>query len=618
MFCNEAKAILSWCHSFMTCDRITILRRKVWKMVSIVRIPDDFPKYFRVPPKQVEFRIDLVPGATPIAKTPYHLAPSEMKELMRQLQELLNKGFIRPSSSQWGAPILFVKKKGWEIASSLTNLTRKNTPFGWGREQEESFTSLQKKLCEAPILVIPKGTEDMVVYSDASYSGLGCVLMQRGKDYDCEIRYHPGKANVVTDELSRKEREKVTGIHSLRMIVTSDLFEDSRGIKTRQGKIYIPFQSDVKKLLLEEAHKSKYSIHLGATKMYLDLKRNYWWPGMKRDCVKYVEKCLTCLKVKAEHQKPYGKIQPLEIPIWKWEKITMVFVTKLPKITKKHDAIWVIVNRLTKSVARQGVPVSIVSDRDGRFTSNFWLDFQEELGTKLYMSTAFHPQTDGQSERMIQTLKDMLRACVIDFGGNWDDHLPLVEFAYNNSYHACIKMPPYEMLYGRRCETPVCWDEVGSRELASTDVVLATTEKIEAIRERLKAVQDRWKSYADNRIRPIEFNVGDFFMLKVSSWKGVLRFKNKGKLSPRFIGPFKILKRVGEVAYVLELPKEIRGIHNTFHVSYLRKCLADESSVITLDDVEIDPELISQEEPMAILKRKSGQLHNKVIPRMEE
>ncbi|GJY59096.1 putative reverse transcriptase domain-containing protein [Tanacetum coccineum] len=244
------------------------------------------------------------------------------------------------------------------------------------------------------------------------------------KDYDCEIRYHPGKANVVADALSQKEREKVTRIHSLRMIVTSDLFdkikvaqvealkeenwkseritsyishleEDSRGIKTRQGRIYIPFQSDVKKLLLDEAHKSKYSIHLGATKMYLDLKRNYWWPSIKRDCVKCVEKCLTYLKVKAEHQKPYGKIQPLEIPIWKWEKNTMDFVTKLPRTTKKHDAIWVIVDRLTKSahfipiqenmpvhklakiyvheiVARHGVPVSIVSDRDGRFTSNFW------------------------------------------------------------------------------------------------------------------------------------------------------------------------------------------------------------------------------------------------------
>ncbi|GJV18948.1 putative reverse transcriptase domain-containing protein [Tanacetum coccineum] len=230
------------------------------------------------------------------------------------------------------------------------------------------------------------------------------------------------------------------------------------------------------------------------------------------------------------------------------------------------------------------------------------------------MIMTFHPQTYGQSERMIQTLEDMLRACAIDFGGNWDDHLHLVEFAYNNSYHSSIKMPPYEMLYGRKCQTLVCWEEVGSRELSSTDVVLATTEKIVTIREMLKAVQDRWKRYADNRRRPIEFNVGDFFILKVSPWKGVIRFKNEGKLSPMFIGPFKILERVGEVACVLELPKEMKGIPNTFHVSYLRKCLTDEASVITLDDVEIDPKIITREEPVAILGGKSRQLRNKEIP----
>ncbi|GKC03277.1 RNA-directed DNA polymerase, eukaryota, reverse transcriptase zinc-binding domain protein [Tanacetum coccineum] len=432
------------------------------------------------------------------------------------------------------------------------------------------------------------------------------------KDYDCEIRYHSGKVNVVADALSRKEREKVTRIHSLRMIVTFDLFDkikaaqvealkeenwkderitsyipqledDSREIKTRQGRIYIPFRSNVKELLLEEAHKSKYSIHPGASKMYLDLKRNYWWPGMKRDCIKCVEKCL---KVKAEHQKPYGKVQPLEIPIWKWEKITMDFVTKLPKTTKKHDAIWVIVDRLMKSahfipiredmpvhklakiyvnkiIACHAVLISIVSDRDGQFTSNFWQDFQEELGTRLHMSMTFHPQMDGQSERIIQQIQIL---------------------------------------------------EDRSRELVSIDVALATTEKIETVRERLKEAQDRWKSYADKRRKPIEFNVGDFVMLKVSSWKGVMWFKNKGKLSPRFIRPFKILKRVEEVAYNLELPEEMRGINNTFHVSYLRKCLADESSVVTLDDVVINPELTFQEEPVAILGRKSRQLRNKEIP----
>ncbi|GJV76862.1 putative reverse transcriptase domain-containing protein [Tanacetum coccineum] len=432
-----------------------------------------------------------------------------------------------------------------KIASSLTKLTNKNTPFMW------------------------EGTKDMVVYSDASYFDLGCVLMQQGKviaypsrqlkkheenypthdiefatmvfalkiwrhylygvkfiiytdyrslqyflkkkgsnmrqrrwldllqDYNYEILYHPGKVNVVADALIRKEREKVTRIH------------DSRGIKTQQGRIYIPFRSNVKELLLEEVHKLKYYVYSGATKMYLDLIKNYWWPGMKRDCVKCVEKCLTSLKVKAEHQKLYRKVQPLEILVLKWEKITMDFVTKLPRTARKHDAIWVIVDRLTKSahfipirenmpvhklakiyvnkiVARYGVPVSIVSDRDGRFSSNF--------------------------------------------------------YEYQIATYEMLLSPRY-----RRCRHRV-------------------------------AAQDMWKSYADNnRRKMIEFNVGDFIMLKVSLWKGVFRFKNKGKLCPRFIRPFKILKRVGEVAYVLELPKEIR------------------------------------EEPVTILKRKLRQLRNKVI-----
>ncbi|XP_035845778.1 uncharacterized protein LOC118492101 [Helianthus annuus] len=198
-------------------------------------------------------------------------------------------------------------------------------------------------------------------------------------------------------------------------------------------------------------------------------------------------------------------------------------------------------------IARHGVPVSIVSDRDTRFTSNFWRDFQDQMGTKLFINTAYHPQTDGQSERTIQTLEVMLRACIIDFGGSWDVHLPLVEFSYNNSYHVSIGMAPYEMLYGRKCRTPVCWGEVGPRELAHQDIVRATNEKIDAVRAHLKAAQDRQNSYADKRRRPIEFQVGDKVMLKVSPWKGVIRFRKRGKLSPRFIGPFMIVERVGKV-----------------------------------------------------------------------
>ena len=264
------------------------------------------------------------------------------------------------------------------------------------------------------------------------------------------------------------------------------LTEDSRGLKLFQGRVWVPKLGGNREVLLEDAHKSKYSIHPGSTKMYRDLRLNYWWPIMKLDVARYVEKCVTCLQVKAEHQRPYGSLQPLEIPEWKWEHITMDFVTKLPKTLKGHDTIWVVVDRLTKSahflamretlpmdklaklyvdeiISRHGVPLSIVSDRDSRFTSNFWNGLQTELGTRLKLSTAYHPQTDGQSERTIQTLEDMLRSCVIDFGGSWDSHLPLVEFAYNNSYHSSIGMAPFEALYGRKCRTPVCWLEAGEK-----------------------------------------------------------------------------------------------------------------------------------------------------------
>ena len=251
--------------------------------------------------------------------------------------------------------------------------------------------------------------------------------------------------------------------------------------------------------------------------------------------------------MKAEHQKPAGKIHLLPIPVWKWEKITMDFVTGLPRTQRQHDAIWVIVDRLTKSthflpinvedsleklaqlyvdeiVRLHGVPVSIVSDRDPRFTSRFWPSLQAALGTRLHFSIAFHPQTDGQSERTIQTLEDMLRACVMKFKGSWDTHLALMEFAYNNSYQASIEMAPFEALYGRKCRTPVCWDEVSERTLVGPELVQITSEKVKVVRDNLKIARDRQKNYADNRRRDLQFEIGDRVFLKISPWKGVLRF----------------------------------------------------------------------------------------------
>ncbi|XP_076922609.1 uncharacterized protein LOC143584432 [Bidens hawaiensis] len=333
--------------------------------IENVPIVNKFPDVFLddlpgIPPeREVEFRIDLVADAKPIAKTPYRLASTEMQELMSQLQELLDKGFIRPSISPWGIHYLglmiyLTNSKGLvdfsKIASPLTKLTRKDIKFNWGSEHDEAFQTLMMKLTQAPVLrgkVIAYASRQLKP-NELNYPNHDLELaaakdlnmrqrrwLELVKDYDCEIIYQPGKANVVADALSRKEGQQSTQTIYLQMA-------------TRYGQIWIPNTCDVKILLLDEAHKSKYSIHPGATKMYHDLCADYWWPGMKRDIVKHVEKCLTCLQVKAEHQKPYEKIQPLEIPKWKWEHITMDLVTKFPKTSKGFDAIWVIVDRLTK------------------------------------------------------------------------------------------------------------------------------------------------------------------------------------------------------------------------------------------------------------------------------
>ncbi|GJT16644.1 reverse transcriptase domain-containing protein [Tanacetum coccineum] len=595
------------------------------------------------------------------------------------------------------------------IAKPLTLLTQKNKKYVWGAEQEEAFQLLKSKLCDAPILSLPDGVEDFVVYYDASNQGLGCVLMQRNKviayasrqlkiyeknytthdlelgavvfalkiwrhylygtksviytdhkslqhifdqkelnmrqrrwielfsDYECEIRYHPGKANVVADALTQGEAFDQENVMNERLHGLDQQMERKRdGSLYFMDRIWVPLVGGVRTVIMDEAHKSRYFVHPRADKMYYDLRDMYWWPGMKRDIATHVSKCLTCAKVKAEHQRPSGLLQQPEIPEWKWENITMDFITKLPRIRNGHDAIWVVVDRLTKSahflairedysteklarlytdeiVARHGVPVSIISDRDARFTSRLWQTFQKALGTRLDMSTAYHPQTDGQSERTIQTLEDMLRACVIDFSGSWDVHLSLAEFSYNNSYHTSIRCAPFEALYGRKCRSPVLWAEIGEGSLIGPELVQETTDKVVAIKERLQAARDRQKSYADNRRKPLEFEVGDRVMLKVSPWKGVVRFGKKGKLAPRYVGPFEILERIGPVAYRLRLPEELSGVHDTFHVSTLKKCLADASLHVPLNEIKVDKTLRFIEEPVEILDREIKSLKRSKI-----
>ncbi|KAL0293289.1 UNVERIFIED_CONTAM: Transposon Ty3-I Gag-Pol polyprotein [Sesamum calycinum] len=541
--------------------------------------PDDLPGLPQH--REVDFTIETLPGVAPISIAPYRMAPVELQELKKQLEELLEKGFVRPSTSPWGAPVLFVKKKRcmslvmpfgltnapaafmalmnrtfqeyldqfvivfiddilvvflghvisgdgvmpdpskvrvimeWKvpknaiefrsflglagyyrrfvegfsiIAGLLTKLLRNGVTFHWTGQCQQSFDELKKMLTSTPILVLPSG-----------------------------------KANVVADALSRKSSNTLASLGSHNQTLLMEM-------RSMNMKLEI---DQVAGLLAALQLKPDLVDHIKET--------------MKKDVAEFVAKCMTCQQVKAEHQAPAGKLRPLSISEWKWEKITMDFVVGLPRTLRKHDAIWVIVDRLTKSahflpirlgnsldklvelyvseiVRLHGVPVSIVSDRDPRFTSCFWESLQGALGTKLHFSTAFHPQTDGQSERMIQTLEDMMRVCIMEFKGNWDDHLPLMEFAYNNSFHSSIGMAPYEALYGRRCRSAVCWDIEGLQQVEGPELVEETMEKIQIVKRCLKAGEDRHKSYVDKHCREIEYEVGDKVFLKVSPWKGILRF----------------------------------------------------------------------------------------------
>ncbi|KAI3827999.1 hypothetical protein L1987_02088 [Smallanthus sonchifolius] len=253
---------------------------------------------------------------------------------------------------------------------------------------------------------------------------------------------------------------------------------------------------------------------------------------------------------------------------------------------------------LKEVVSQHGVPISIISDRDARITSLFLQSLQKALGTCLDMSTTYHPQTDGQTECTIQTLEDLLQACVIDFGNTWESHLPLVEFSYNNSYHTSIKAAPFEALYGRKCRSPICWAEVGDSQLTA-------------------AARDHQKSYADKHRKPLEFQVGDMVLLKVSPWKGVIRFGKRGKLNPRYVEPFKIVKRIGLVAYQLDLPEGLNGVHDVFHVSNLKKCLADETLAVPLEELHIDEQLCFVEEPVGFMDREVKTLKRGKIPIVE-
>nr|GEY20644.1 reverse transcriptase domain-containing protein [Tanacetum cinerariifolium] len=416
------------------------------------------------------------------------------------------------------------------IAKPLSKMTQKNKKYEWGREEEEAFQTLKQKLCSAPILALPEGTRNFIVYCDASLKGYRAVLMQRENVITYasrQLKRH--EENYTTHDLELGAKE--LNMRLRRWVELLGDYDCKIRYHLGKGRLWLPLFGGIRNMIMHESHKSKYSVHPGSDKMYQDLKKFYWWPNMKANIVRFVSKCLTCAKVKAEHQKPSGLLQQPEILEWKWEKITMDFVLGLPRTPSGYDSIWVIVDRLTKSshflpmkktdsieklaqpylreiVCRHRVPVLIISDKDSLFTSRFWETLQEALGTQLNLSTAYHPETDGQSERTIQTLEDI--------------------------YHASIKAAPFEALYGRKCRSPVCWSEVGDSQLTGLELIHEPTEKIVQIKNRFLTARSHQKSYADVRRKPMEFEVGDKVMLKVSPWKGVIRFgKHEAQLDDK-------------------------------------------------------------------------------------
>ncbi|KAK8648813.1 hypothetical protein V6N13_129555 [Hibiscus sabdariffa] len=761
-------------------------------------LPEEFPGL--LPDREVEFAIETHADSAPVSISLYGMAPKELKDtvvrtirprseiryyqLKVREQDVLKTAFhtryghyeflVMPFGLT-NAPaafmdlmnrvfheyldqfvvvfiddILVYSRTEEDHASyfALSVADLKGVKYECSDARQQAFEKLKEALTNAPVLIQPVSGKEFVVYSDASYVGLGCVLMQEGrvvayasrqlktheknypihdielaavvfalkiwrhylygercivytdhkslkylmtqkelnlrqcrwlellKDYDLSIEYHPGRANVVADALSRKVAVELRAMFArlsisrdgglvaelqvkpaLIQLIREKQLQDSamaahvqdiaEGKPTEfrfrdedvlcfKDRIVVSDNGELRQTILTEAHSSPFSMHPSSTKMYRDLKGEYYWVGLKKDVAEFVSKCMVCQRVKAEHQCPSGLLQPLKIPEWKWERITMDFVTGLPLTPSKKDSVWVIVDRFTNCahflpvhstytydklaelyireiVRLHGVPKSIVSDRDPKFTARFWECLHTAMRSRLNFSTSYHPQTDGQSERVTQVLEDMLRCCIIDFQGTWEKQLPLVEFAYNNSYQASIQMAPYEALYGRRCRTPVCWAEAGQKLLPMPDILKGTTEKVKLISEQLKAASDRQKSYADLKRREIEYVVGDRVFLKVSPWKKVMRFVRKGKLSPRYIGPYEIVERVGLVAYRLLLPPELERIRDVFHVSMLRKYRSDPSHAMPIEEIELNPDLSYDEEPIKILASDSKVLRGRTI-----
>ncbi|GAU23275.1 hypothetical protein TSUD_281700 [Trifolium subterraneum] len=801
---------------------------KLGEIPVVSEFSDVFPEDVSdLPPeREVEFSIDLVPGTSPISITPYRMSAFELNELKKQLEELLEKRFIRPNVSPWGAPMLLVKRTRYghceytvmpfgvtnapsvfmeymnrifhsfldkfmvvfiddilvysktkeehkkhlrivlqvlkekklyaklskcefwlkevsflrhvissggiavdpakvdavlqwgtpEMALPLTLLTRKDQTFVWDGKCEKMFQELKEKLTTVPVLVLPDSKESFMlkvyernypthdlelaavvfalkvrrhylygsrfeVFSD--HKSLKYLFDQKElnmrqqrwlefvKDYDFELSYHPGKANVVEDALSRKslhmsslivkELELIEEFRDLSLVceVTSDIVKlemlkltnpflekvreyqkgdekvmervalviegqendfkiDENGVVKYRGRVCIPDVAELKRMILDEGHRSRLSIHPSVTKMYQDLRKLFWLPRMKKEIAEYVYACLVCQKSKIGHQKPSGLLQPLFVPESRLSepdrslnrrahrfKVQLVepgstgvgppdrIVCMVGSRSNRSDRP---VRSGSDNIGRNGNGIVLLwislevcqrlrrVMRDPRFTSRFWESLQEALGTNLRLSSAYHRQSDGQSERTIQSLEDLLRACVLE-----------------------------QDLYGRRYRTPLCWYESGKSVVLGPEIVQETTKKIRMIREKMKASQSRQKSYYEKKRKDIEFHEGGHVFLRVTSTTGVGRALKSRKLTSKFIGPYQISERIGKVAYRISLPMTLSNLHDVFHVSQLRKYVSDPSHVIESDDIQVKDNLTVETVPLRIEGRKVKKFRNKEI-----
>nr|GEX45022.1 retrotransposon protein, putative, Ty3-gypsy subclass [Tanacetum cinerariifolium] len=500
---------------------------------------------------------------------------------LKQILELHKKEELYAKFSKcdfWLSKVQFlghvIDSEGIHIAKPMTKLTQKSVKFDWGEKEETAFQILKQKLCSAPILALPEGGENFTVYCDASHKGLGAVLMQREK----VIAYASRQLKIHEKNYTTRDLELGAVVFGLKMrrhylygtrcvVFTNHKslqhILDQKELNMRQRR-WLELLNDYDCEI--HYHPGKRNIVADALSRKTEARKeeNYRAKDLV-GMIKKLESCADgtlCLKNRSwipgfgnlralimhESRKSRYSIHPgsdkmcqdMKKLYW-WPNMKAEIATY---VAKENDSMEKLTRQYLKEVvSKHRVPVSIIFDRD---------------------------ETNGQSERTIQTLEDTLRACIMDFKKGWEKHLPLIEFSYNNSYHTSIKAAPFEALYGRKCRSPICW---------------------------------AGKSYADKRRKPLEFQVRDKVMLKVLPWKGVICFSKRGKLNPRCIGPFKILAKVGTVAYRLELPEQLSCIHSTFHVSNLKKYLSDEPLAISLDEIHVDDNLNFIEEPIEIMDR---------------